>query len=55
MLAKSRTDKLTTRITFEINSIPINRKYKAKGAPAGKNNERAWKPCSRNKIQVTPI
>ena len=53
-LAKSRTAKDTTRITFDINSIPISKEYKAKGAPAGTNNENAWKPCSRNNIIVTP-
>ena len=30
------------------------KEYKAKGAPAGTNNENAWKPCSRNNIIVTP-
>ena len=55
IFAKSRTDKLTTRITLEISSIPISQKYNANGAPAGKNRDNAWNPCSRNKIQVTPM
>jgi len=49
ILAKSRTERLTTLKVYEINSIGIKRKSNAKGAPDGiKRLKKYATPCLRN-------
>jgi len=57
-LAKSRTERLTRRKLYEINSIGIRRKIKGRGHPEGINNPKKYAiPCLRiiNVSKVTKI
>ena len=44
MFANNRTERLTTRITYEINSIVINNGHNANGTPDGKKKLKKWRP-----------
>ena len=41
MFANNRTERLTTRITYEINSIVINNGHNANGTPDGKKKQKS--------------
>ena len=45
MLAANLKPKETFLAKYEINSINTNKGNKAKGQPAGTNNEKNFKPC----------
>ena len=44
MFANNRTERLTTRITYEINSIVINNGHNANGTPDGKKKLKKCRP-----------
>ena len=44
MFANNRTERLTTRITYEINSIVINNGHNANGTPDGKKKQKKCRP-----------
>ena len=54
MLAPNLRPKETFLDKYEINSIKTNKGTKAKGQPAGTNNEKKFKPCFWNPNIVAP-
>lgn len=54
MLAPNLRPKETFLDKYEINSIKTNKGTKAKGQPAGTNNEKKLKPCFWNPNIVAP-
>ena len=54
MLAPNLSPKETFLDKYEINSIKTNKGNKAKGQPAGTNNEKNSKPCFWNPNIVAP-